>query len=163
MPNTPLKLVTLQELTAILEPCRAQGQKIVFTNGCFDLLHVGHVRSLQAARRLGDILIIGLNSDSSVSHLNKGSHRPIVPEDQRAEVLAALTCVDYVVIFSEPDPLHVITAVQPDVLVKSSDWDPKKIIGREVVEARGGSVMSTPEVPGISTTILIERIRTASQ
>ena len=157
------KLVTLQELTTILEQCRARGQKVVFTNGCFDLLHVGHVRSLQAARRLGDILIVGLNSDASVSQLNKGPHRPIVPEDQRGEVLAALTCVDYVVIFSEPDPLHVIMAVQPDVLVKSSDWDPKQIIGREVVEARGGSVISSPEVPGISTTILIERIRTASQ
>ena len=157
------KLVTLQELTLLLEGCRARGQRIVFTNGCFDLLHVGHVRSLQAARRLGDILIVGLNSDASVSQLNKGPHRPIVPEDQRGEVLAALTCVDYVVIFSEPDPLHVITAVQPDVLVKSSDWDPQQIIGREVVEARGGSVISSPEVPGISTTVLSERIRTASQ
>ena len=157
------KLVTLQELTLLLEGCRDQGQRIVFTNGCFDLLHVGHVRSLQAARHLGDILIVGLNSDASVRRLNKGPHRPIVPEDQRGEVLAALTCVDYVVIFSEPDPLHVITAVQPDVLVKASDWDPKEIIGRGVVEARGGSIISAPEVPGISTTILIERIRTASQ
>ena len=155
------KLVTLQELTTILEHSRVHGQKIVFTNGCFDLLHIGHVRSLQAARRLGDILIVGLNSDASVRHL-KGPHRPIVPQDQRGEVLAALTCVDYVVIFSEPDPLYVITAVQPDVLVKSSDWDPQEIIGREVVEARGGSVVSSPEVPGISTTILIERMRTVT-
>ena len=156
------KLVTLQELTGILGRSRAQGQKIVFTNGCFDLLHVGHIRSLQAARRLGDILIIGLNSDTSVRQI-KGPQRPIVPEEQRGEVLAALTCVDYVIIFSEPDPLRVITALQPDVLVKSSDWDPKEIIGREVVEAKGGSVISAPEVPGISTTTLIERMRTASQ
>ncbi|MBQ27373.1 MAG: D-glycero-beta-D-manno-heptose 1-phosphate adenylyltransferase [Nitrospiraceae bacterium] len=154
------KFVILQELPAIVEQCRARGQRIVFTNGCFDLLHVGHVRSLQAARRLGEILIVGLNSDISVSQL-KGPQRPIVSENQRGEVLAALTCVDYVVVFSEPDPLRVITAVQPDVLVKSTDWDPKEIIGREVVEARGGSVLSVPEVTGISTTILIERMRTA--
>jgi len=155
------KLLTAHTLATILEQSRAMGRKIVFTNGCFDLLHVGHIRSLQAARRLGDILIIGLNSDTSVSQL-KGPHRPIVPEIQRGEVLAALTCVDYVVIFSEPDPLRIITILQPDVLVKSSDWDPQEIIGREVVEARGGSIISTPEVPGISTTILIERMRIAS-
>ena len=152
------KLVTLQELTALLEQSRVHGQKIVFTNGCFDLLHVGHVRSLQAARRLGDILIVGLNSDDSVRQL-KGPHRPVVPQDQRGEVLAALTCVDHVVIFSEPDPLRVITAVRPDILVKSSDWDPQEVIGRDVVVARGGSVVSTPEVAGISTTLLIERMR----
>ncbi len=155
------KLVTAHTLATILEQSRTPNRKIVFTNGCFDLLHVGHVRSLQAARRLGDILIIGLNSDTSVSQL-KGPHRPIVPEIQRAEVLAAFTCVDYVVIFSEPDPLRVITILQPDVLVKSSDWDPHEIIGRELVEARGGSIISTPEVSGISTTILIERIKIAS-
>ena len=152
------KLVTLQQLQEILKRHRAEGQRIVFTNGCFDLLHIGHVRSLQAAHRFGDILIVGLNSDISVTRL-KGPQRPIVAEDQRGEVLAALSCVDYIVIFSEPDPLNVITALQPDVLVKSSDWNPNKIVGREVVEACGGSVISPPEVSGISTTILIERMK----
>tara|TARA_B100000315_G_C14519945_1_gene561059 strand:- start:145 stop:627 length:483 start_codon:yes stop_codon:yes gene_type:complete len=154
------KNVILEELSVILERCRVQGQRIVFTNGCFDLLHVGHVRSLQAARHLGEILVVGLNSDLSVSQI-KGSQRPITPENQRSEILAALICVDYIVIFPEPDPLRVITVVQPDVLVKSADWNPQEIIGREVVEKRGGSVVSLPEVPAISTTILIERIRAA--
>ena len=156
------KLVTLQELVPILERCRAEGQRIIFTNGCFDLLHIGHVRSLQAARRLGDVLVVGLNSDTSVREL-KGPARPIVPEAQRSEVLAALTCVDYIVIFPETNPLHVIMTVKPNVLVKSNDWDLQQIIGREVVESNGGLVILSPMVPGVSSTILIDRMRIPSQ
>ena len=152
------KIATSQDLLSVLARRRHLGHKIVFTNGCFDLLHIGHVRSLQAARAHGDLLVVGLNSDSSVQNI-KGIERPIVSEQQRAEVLAALSCVDHVVIFSEPEPLALITAIQPDILVKSQDWDPDAIVGRDVVEARGGSVVSPPVVSGISTTMLIERIR----
>lgn len=156
------KVVSLENLKALIEPLRRNGKKIVFTNGCFDLLHVGHVRSLEAARALGDLLVVGLNTDNSVARL-KGPDRPIVEESHRSEVLAALACVDYIVVFSEDDPLKLITAVKPDVLVKSADWDPKMIIGRDIVEARGGIVTSTPEVGGISSTILIQRIQNLLQ
>lgn len=145
-------------LAALVAERRAKGQRIVFTNGCFDLMHIGHTRYLQAARDLGEVLIVGVNSDASVRALNKGPDRPIVPEAQRAEVIAALGCVDYVVIFEEPDPGVLIAALQPDVLVKGGDWTPDRIIGREVVEARGGVVRTIPLVPGVSTTSLIERI-----
>jgi D-beta-D-heptose 7-phosphate kinase/D-beta-D-heptose 1-phosphate adenosyltransferase len=122
-------------------------------------MHVGHTRYLQAAKGLGDILVVGVNSDASAKSLNKGPDRPIVGEAQRAEVVAALTCVDYVVIFPEPDPLNLITALQPDVLVKGGDWPVDRIIGRDVVEQRGGTVKTIPLVPGMSTTALIQRIR----
>lgn len=131
----------------------------MFTNGCFDLMHVGHVRYLQAARRLGDVLVVGLNTDASVRRLNKAPERPIVPEEQRAEVLAALACVDYVVPFDDPDPGPLIADLQPDVLVKGGDWPPEKIIGRETVETRGGVVKTIPLVPGVSTTALIQKIK----
>jgi D-beta-D-heptose 7-phosphate kinase/D-beta-D-heptose 1-phosphate adenosyltransferase len=153
------KVVTKAELVPLLERARREKQRIVFTNGCFDLMHIGHTRYLQAAKALGDILVVGVNSDASVKSLKKAPDRPIVAEAQRAEVVAALGCVDYVVMFPEPDPLNLITALQPDVLVKGGDWPIDHIIGREVVERRGGTVKTIPLVPGMSTTALIQRIR----
>ena len=158
----PHKIVTREQLVEQLQPLRAGGSRIVFTNGCFDLMHIGHTRYLQAAKALGDLLVVGVNSDKSVRSLDKAPDRPIVPEAQRAEVLAALGCVDFVVVFSESDPKALITAVQPDVLVKGGDWSLDCIIGRDVVEARGGLVRTIPLVPGFSTTALIHRIRSAS-
>ncbi|MCS6284526.1 MAG: D-glycero-beta-D-manno-heptose 1-phosphate adenylyltransferase [Nitrospira sp.] len=156
------KIVTKEQLVEQLKALRARGTRIVFTNGCFDLMHVGHTRYLQSARALGDLLVVGVNSDDSVRSLEKAPDRPIVNEAQRAEVVAALGCVDFVVVFSEPDPKALITAVQPDVLVKGGDWSLDRIIGRDVVEARGGKVQTIPLVPGLSTTALIHRIRSAS-
>jgi len=153
------KVMTSRQLAPLLEAARRQKKRIVFTNGCFDLMHVGHTRYLQAAKRLGDLLVVGVNSDASVKSLNKAQDRPIVNEAQRAEVLAALGCVDYVVIFTEPEPLNLITILQPDVLVKGGDWAIDKIVGRDVVEQRGGVVKTIPLVPGISTTTLIQSIR----
>ncbi|HXX75004.1 MAG TPA: D-glycero-beta-D-manno-heptose 1-phosphate adenylyltransferase [Nitrospiraceae bacterium] len=153
------KVVTKNQLAPLLAEARAQRKRIVFTNGCFDLMHVGHTRYLQAAKGLGDLLVVGVNSDASVKSLKKSPDRPIVPESQRAEILAALGCVDYVVLFSEPDPHKLIHAVQPDVLVKGGDWSVETIVGRDIVEARGGVVKTIPLVPGISTTTLIHRIR----
>ncbi len=158
----PSKIVTKEQLVEQLRPLRAGGSRIVFTNGCFDLMHVGHTRYLQAAKALGDLLVVGVNTDDSVRSLEKAPDRPIVPEAQRAEVIAALGCVDFVVLFSEPDPKALITAVQPDVLVKGGDWSVDRIIGRDVVEARGGMVQTIPLVPGFSTTALIHRIRSVS-
>jgi rfaE bifunctional protein nucleotidyltransferase chain/domain len=135
---------------------------LVFTNGCFDLMHVGHTRYLQAAKGLGDLLVVAVNSDASVRSLNKAPDRPIVSDSQRAEVVAALGCVDYVILFNEPDPQSLIAALQPDVLVKGGDWAVERIVGREIVEARGGVVRTIPLVPGVSTTSLIERIRSTS-
>lgn len=135
----------------------------MFTNGCFDLMHIGHTRYLRAARELGDVLVVGVNSDASVRSLDKAPDRPIVPESQRAEVLAALGCVDYVIIFNESDPLRLITSVQPDVLVKGGDWAIDRIVGRDIVEARGGVVKTIPLVPGLSTTGLLQRIRSAAK
>ncbi len=156
------KVTTSAQLAPVLAEARAQKKRIVFTNGCFDLMHIGHTRYLQAARQLGDLLVVGVNSDASVRSLDKASDRPIVGEAQRAEVLAALGCVDYVIIFTEPDPLKLISEVQPDVLVKGGDWPLDRIVGREVVERRGGIVKTIPLVPGLSTTSLIERIRSQS-
>ncbi len=153
------KIKSRADLAADLATRRAKHERIVFTNGCFDLMHVGHVRYLEAARALGDLLVVGVNSDESVRALQKGPDRPIVPQDQRAEVLAALACVDYVVQFGEPDPGRLIAELQPDVLVKGGDWAPEQIVGRETVEARGGTVRTIPLVPGASTTSLIETIR----
>ena len=153
------KVLSRSDVVSALTTKRTEGQRVVFTNGCFDLMHVGHTRYLQAARNLGDLLVVGVNTDRSLHALNKGSGRPIVPERQRAEVLAALACVDYVVLFDEPDPGRLIGEIQPDVLVKGGDWSPDKIIGRETVEARGGVVTTIPLVPGVSTTALVEKIR----
>ncbi|HMW88015.1 MAG TPA: D-glycero-beta-D-manno-heptose 1-phosphate adenylyltransferase [Nitrospira sp.] len=158
----PTKVTTRDELVSLLAERRQRQQRVVFTNGCFDLMHIGHVRYLQAARNLGDLLVVGVNSDGSVRALSKGPDRPIVPDVQRAEVLAALACVDYVVIFSEPDPGALIAALQPDILVKGGDWPLDRIIGRETVEARGGRVQTIPLVPGVSTTTLVQRIRSTT-
>ncbi|MCA1957014.1 MAG: D-glycero-beta-D-manno-heptose 1-phosphate adenylyltransferase [Nitrospira sp.] len=156
------KVLTVAQLIPILERARADRKRIVFTNGCFDLMHIGHVRYLQQAKMLGDLLVVGVNSDDSVRSLNKGPDRPVVPDVQRAEVLAALECVDYVVIFSEPDPRRVIADVLPDVLVKGGDWSIDKIVGREIVEAGGGIVKTIPLVPDVSTTALLRRIRSTA-
>ncbi|TKB65591.1 MAG: D-glycero-beta-D-manno-heptose 1-phosphate adenylyltransferase [Nitrospira sp.] len=157
-----VKVMTRDQLAPLLQTARAQGKRIVFTNGCFDLMHVGHTRYLQAAKDLGDLLVVGINSDESVRSLNKAPDRPIVSELQRAEVVAALGCIDYVILFNEPDPQGLITALQPDVLVKGGDWAVERIVGRDIVEARGGVVRTIPLVPGVSTTSLIERIRSAT-
>ena len=159
----PTKVLFRDQLLSILDGERAQGKRIVFTNGCFDLMHVGHTRYLQAAKALGDVLVVGVNSDASIRTLDKAPDRPIVPEAQRAEVLAALGCVDFVVIFDESDPLQLITAVEPDVLVKGGDWTMDRIVGREIVEARGGVVKTIPLVPGLSTTGLLQRIRSTAK
>ena len=137
---------------------RSAGRRIVFTNGVFDILHPGHVRYLQAARALGDLLIVGLNADASVRR-NKGAARPINPERERGETLAALACVDAVVVFGEDTPDAIIRLVQPDILVKGADWAADQIVGRDIVEARGGRVVRMPVEQGFSTTALVERIR----
>jgi D-glycero-beta-D-manno-heptose 1-phosphate adenylyltransferase len=137
---------------------RPAGQRVVFTNGCFDLLHPGHIRTLEAARQLGDALVVGLNSDRGVREL-KGPGRPILPEGERAEILAALECVDAVVIFDEPTPREIIAALLPDVLVKGGDWAGDRIVGREEVAGAGGHVVSIPVAPGYSTTSILQRIR----
>ena len=155
------KVYSRADLDPLLSQHRRQGARIVFTNGCFDLMHVGHTRYLEAARRLGDVLVVGLNSDASARSLGKGPGRPFMPEQERAEVLAALASVDYVVLFDEPDPRSLIEAVQPDVLVKGGDWQLDTIIGRDIVEQRGGTVHSIPLVPGVSTTDLVRRIQGA--
>lgn len=138
---------------------RAEGRTVVFTNGVFDLLHPGHVRYLQDARKLGGALIVAINSDRSARTLGKGTDRPINPAAERAEVVAALACVDAVVIFDEPTPHDVVKALQPDVLVKGADWAEGAIIGADVVEARGGRVVRIPLAEGYSTSKLIERVR----
>jgi D-beta-D-heptose 7-phosphate kinase/D-beta-D-heptose 1-phosphate adenosyltransferase len=145
------------ELCRLLARARQRGQRVVFTNGCFDLLHPGHVSYLEEARALGDLLIVGLNADVSVRRL-KGERRPILPENARARLLAALAAVDYVVIFSEATPYHLIELIQPDVLVKGGDWAPETIVGHEVVEARGGEVLSLPFIGGYSTSMIIDEI-----
>ncbi len=154
------KIQSLDKLVDIIQSQRYTGKQLVFTNGCFDLLHVGHVRYLDQARQLGDFLVIGLNSDHSVKSLGKGAGRPIMNEQERAEVLAALACVDFVTIFDEATPLTIIQSLVPQVLVKGGDWLPEQIIGREIVENHGGTVVSIPLVPNISTTHIVERIRT---
>jgi len=156
------KVKQRQELASLLQSYRQAGKRIVFTNGCFDLMHVGHTRYLQAAKDLGDLLVVAVNSDESVRSLNKASDRPIVPEAQRAEVVAALGSVDYVILFNEPDPQNLIAALQPDILVKGGDWAVERIVGREIVEARGGIVRTIPLVPDVSTTALIQRIRSTT-
>ena len=151
------KIKTIGELRPLLDILRATGKKIVFTNGCFDLIHTGHVRYLSRAKSLGDILVIAVNSDASVRTI-KGKDRPINMEADRMETLAALESVDYVVLFHEPDPHRIISELQPDVLVKGGDWPIEKIIGRDIVEARGGRVISVGYIEGASTTGIIEKI-----
>ena len=138
---------------------RLKSDRIVFTNGCFDILHRGHVEYLQEAAALGDRLVVGVNSDASVRRLGKGEDRPLNDQDSRAKVLAALRCVDAVVIFEEDTPLELITALQPDVVAKGGDWKPEQIVGADLVKARGGEVRSLKLVDGFSTTALVEKIR----
>jgi rfaE bifunctional protein nucleotidyltransferase chain/domain len=151
-------IFTLDEAILRFGREKRNGRRVVFTNGCFDLLHPGHIRSLEQARELGDALIVGLNSDASVKRL-KGAGRPVLPERERAEILAALECVDAVVIFDDLTPQKVIARLLPDVLVKGGDWAADEIVGREEVEAAGGRVVSAPIVPGYSTTEILRKIR----
>ena len=151
------KIKTVVELRTLLGILQAAGKKVVFTNGCFDLIHTGHTRYLAKARSFGDLLIVAVNSDASVSMI-KGEKRPINSQAERAETLAALESVDFVTIFDEPDPHNIISELQPDVLVKGGDWPVEKIIGRDVVEARGGNVVSVGYIEGASTTGIIEKI-----
>lgn len=155
------KIVSQDELIQLIAREKRNGRRVVFTNGCFDLLHPGHVRCLAEARALGDLLVVAINSDSSVRG-NKGPERPLVPQNDRAEVLAALSSVDYVTIFDEPTPRDLIARVLPSVLVKGADWAPNEVVGREQVEAAGGRVISIPLAPGYSTTRLLQKIRKAA-
>eukprot|EP01022_Parablepharisma_sp_SALTPOND_P008199 TRINITY_DN135367_c0_g1_i1.p2 TRINITY_DN135367_c0_g1~~TRINITY_DN135367_c0_g1_i1.p2 ORF type:complete len:164 (-),score=68.72 TRINITY_DN135367_c0_g1_i1:83-574(-) len=159
MPGSKHKIMDAAAAAEQARQVQADGGKVVFTNGCFDLLHAGHVDLIERARALGDWLVLGLNSDASVRSLDKGDQRPVVPQKQRAAVVAGLQAVDAVVIFAEPTPAELIAALAPDVLVKGGDWPEEAIVGAEVVKARGGSVHSLKLVPGLSTTALIERLR----
>ena len=158
MKTDPRSMSTQAEAAALARAVQARGGRVVFTNGVFDLLHPGHVRYLQEARALGDLLVVGINSDRSV-RANKGPERPIIPEAERAELLLALSCVDAVAAFDEETPHAIITRVQPDVLVKGADWGPDNIVGRDVVEARGGRVVRVELSKGFSTTEIIRRAR----
>jgi D-glycero-beta-D-manno-heptose 1-phosphate adenylyltransferase len=152
------KIRDLSSLKKEIDHLKGQGKKIVFTNGCFDILHPGHIRYLWAARQIGDYLVVAVNSDRSVKKI-KGEGRPVMPQEDRTEVLAALSSVDAVVVFDEDNPLNVIRLLIPDKLVKGGDWSEDKIIGADVVKEAGGEVKSIPFVPGYSTTAILERIR----
>ena len=155
--RTLKKVLSLDEAVDCVRELKQQGKRVVFTNGCFDLLHPGHTRYLAEARALGDVLIVAVNSDRTVREL-KGTHRPVVPQEERAEVLAALRPVDYVTIFDDLTPRDVIIRISPDVLVKGADWGPNEIVGREEVEAGGGQVVSIRLAEGYSTSAIIEKI-----
>ncbi len=151
------KIKERKELLKIIKDLKAKGKRIVFTNGCFDLLHIGHIRYLEEAKALGDVLVVGVNSDSSVQKL-KGPKRPILPAEERMEILSGLGSVDYVTLFDELDPLELINSLQPNVLVKGGDWTKEQTVGKEVVERSGGRVVIIPFVQGASTSNLIETI-----
>ncbi len=151
------KIFQREDLKDKVQALKKAGKKIVFTNGCFDFLHIGHVRYLKAARAEGGVLVVGVNSDHSVRKI-KGPRRPVVPENERAEVLTSLACVDFVTLFDEPDPLVTIRLLMPDVLVKGADWEEDAIVGRDVVEAKGGRVVRIPLTEGASTSRIIEKI-----
>ncbi len=152
------KIKSLSVLSKVLARLRSKGKRIVFTNGCFDILHLGHIRYLKRAKKLGDILVIGLNSDRSV-RLIKGAARPINRQSARAEILSALYFVDYVTIFNERTPKEVINKVRPDVLIKGGDWKAEDIVGASFVKSYGGAVVSLPFIKGYSTTSLIKKLR----
>lgn len=154
------KFLSLPQLLERLNAVR-EGKRVVFTNGCFDVIHRGHVSYLAQARDLGDLLVLGLNSDSSVRRL-KGPTRPVNDEESRALVLASLECVDYVVLFDEDTPYHLIDAVQPDILVKGGDYQIDQIVGYDIVKARGGEVLTLPFVDGFSSTSIINRLKQSS-
>jgi D-glycero-beta-D-manno-heptose 1-phosphate adenylyltransferase len=151
-------VLTLDETIVRFGRGKRNGKRVVFTNGCFDLLHPGHIQTLEAARALGDVLIVGINTDESVRTL-KGPGRPVIPAAERAEILASLECVDAVLIFDELTPQRVIAALLPDILVKGGDWPGNQIVGREEVEAAGGKVVLVDVVPGYSTTEILKKIR----
>ena len=151
------KIIKREALKEKAQALKRAGKSIVFTNGCFDFLHVGHVRYLKAAKAQGDVLVVGLNSDGSVRQI-KGPRRPVVPEDERAEILASLACVDFVTLFDEPDPAMLIRLLMPDVLVKGADWAENAIVGRDIVESAGGRVIRIPLTEGVSTSGMIEKI-----
>ncbi|PKN51006.1 MAG: D-glycero-beta-D-manno-heptose 1-phosphate adenylyltransferase [Deltaproteobacteria bacterium HGW-Deltaproteobacteria-13] len=151
------KILDRNDLGNKLETLRKKGKKIAFTNGCFDILHVGHVRYLREAKKTADVLVLALNSDSSVRSI-KGEKRPLMPENERAELLAALEFVDFVTIFEELTPLELITYLKPDILIKGGDWAEEKVVGREEVKKWGGRVAIIPEVAGKSTTNIVEKI-----
>lgn len=152
------KITDRNTLKNNLEVLRKEGKKIAFTNGCFDILHVGHVRYLREAKKAGDVLVLALNSDSSVRAI-KGEERPLVCEEERAEVLSALEFVDFITIFSEPTPLELINLLRPDVLIKGGDWAEDRIVGRDEVKKWGGRVAIIPKVEGKSTTNIVEKIK----
>ena len=151
------KLKNLDELAALAAQARQNGKSVVFTNGCFDILHRGHVHVLRQAKAAGDLLIVALNSDRSVQEI-KGAKRPVLPETDRIELIGAMEMVDYVIIFDEPDPSKLIAAIKPNVLAKGGDWSAEKIVGADVVEQAGGRVVVIPYLKGVSTSAIIERI-----
>ena len=152
------KLKNLDELIALAAQARQNGKSVVFTNGCFDILHRGHVHVLRQAKAAGDLLIVALNSDRSVQEI-KGANRPVLPETDRIELIGAMEMVDYVIIFDDPDPHKLIAAIKPDVLAKGGDWSAEKIIGADLVQQAGGRVVVIPYLKGFSTSEIIERIR----
>ena len=154
-----MPVLNRQDAAAFVERERRAGKTIVFTNGVFDLLHVGHLRYLRYARALGQTLVVGVNSDASVRRLGKGDDRPVTPENERAELLSGLSCVDAVVIFDEDTPARMVEQLQPDVLVKGADWEGRDIPGRDTVERRGGSVVFAPFEAGYSTTRILDTIK----
>ena len=156
------RLMSRDAAVALVQKLRADGRSIVFTNGVFDLLHPGHVRYLEQARSLGDVLIVGLNGDASVRR-NKGEGKPITPQHERAELLLALSSVDGVVFFDEDTPAEIISAIQPDVLVKGADWAADRIVGRDTVESRNGRVVRVPLEAGHSTSAIVERVRSVTR
>lgn len=151
------KILREEELISYCEGARSSDLKIVFTNGCFDILHLGHLRYLEKAREMGDVLVVAVNSDSSVSQI-KGASRPIIPDFARAELVAGIYCVDAVTIFDTLTPFNLITKVKPDILVKGGDWDLEAIVGKEFVESYGGKVVTVPLVEGFSTSYIIDKI-----
>lgn len=153
------KVILLEELLPLIARKRTEGRRIVFTNGCFDLLHVGHIKYLQKAKKMGDILIVGLNSDTSVKAL-KGINRPLISEKERAQLLAALDCIDHIVLFSELTPLNLISKIKPDILIKGGDYRPEEVVGKEIVDSYGGKVELVPYLEGFSTSQIISEILT---
>lgn len=162
MKRARAKRLGLAAAAKAVRAAQRRGERVVFTNGCFDLLHVGHLRSLEEARALGDRLVVAVNGDASVRRL-KGAGRPLVPARQRAELLAGLACVDWVVVFGEATPLRAIRALRPDVLAKGGDWALDAIVGRAEVESRGGRVVRLREIPGVRTSTLVARARRSSR
>ncbi|UCF03728.1 MAG: adenylyltransferase/cytidyltransferase family protein [Deltaproteobacteria bacterium] len=159
--NAAEKVLDRNTLKEKVDSLHKAGKRVVFTNGCFDLIHIGHIRLLQTAREKGDCLVVAVNSDSSVQQI-KEPGRPLMPEGERAEVVAALGCVDWVTIFVEPDPLVLIRLLTPDVLVKGTDWSEEEIVGAPDVREAGGQVLRIPLVPEISTSVILEKVRTAA-